>query len=224
MTELFGTDKKNFIFIGEAGCGKSEIALNLAAALAEKGDRPVHLFDLDQTKPLMRARDACATVEKLGVLFHYEAQFYDAPTEVGGVREAMRDATNYTILDVGGNDTGARLIGGYAPFLNREDSAVFYVVNPYRPWSGSVEAIDGTLSAVLRASRVKKFSFVCNPNLGADTSEQEFFEGVEKTRAMLDPYFPVEFCFAAKALYEKVADKCSLPVFPLRLYLKDMYD
>ena len=71
-------EKRNFILIGEAGSGKSEIALNLAKFLttwpftlngsepvADFGDHGtkancVDLFDLDQTKPLYRARDCIA--------------------------------------------------------------------------------------------------------------------------------------------------------------------
>jgi len=41
----------NFVFLGEAGSGKSEIAISFAKALAKAGDKPVHFFDLDMTKP-----------------------------------------------------------------------------------------------------------------------------------------------------------------------------
>lgn len=50
------------VFLGEAGCGKSELAVHLALSLAGKG-REVHFFDLDQTKPLMRSRDAQELLE-----------------------------------------------------------------------------------------------------------------------------------------------------------------
>ena len=43
------------IFLGEAGCGKSELAVQWALTAAECR-RDVHFFDLDQTKPLLRAR------------------------------------------------------------------------------------------------------------------------------------------------------------------------
>ena len=39
----------NFVFLGEAGSGKSEIAISFARALAGEGMRPVHFFDLDMT-------------------------------------------------------------------------------------------------------------------------------------------------------------------------------
>ena len=72
------TSSSNVVFLGEAGSGKSEIALNFAQALAELGGKPVHFFDLDMTKPLFRSRDRREALEALGVEVHYEAQFMDA--------------------------------------------------------------------------------------------------------------------------------------------------
>ena len=83
------TSSSNVVFLGEAGSGKSEIALNFAQALAELGGKPVHFFDLDMTKPLFRSRDRREALEALGVEVHYEAQFMDAPTLTGGVRQRL---------------------------------------------------------------------------------------------------------------------------------------
>ena len=80
---------KNFVLLGEAGSGKSEIALNLAAHLAQCQPLPVHFFDLDMTKPLFRSRDLAEEMEALGVHFHFEKQFMDAPTQVGGVNRLL---------------------------------------------------------------------------------------------------------------------------------------
>ena len=64
-------EKKNFVFIGEAGSGKSEIVLNIANKLAEKTGKQVDLFDLDQTKPLYRSRDMQQDFAKRGVNIIY---------------------------------------------------------------------------------------------------------------------------------------------------------
>ena len=117
--------KRNFVFLGEAGCGKSELAVNLACRLAA-GPDPVHLFDLDMTKPLFRTRDLGDTLEKAGVQLHFEEQFMDAPTVSGGVMRLLRDGSALTVLDVGGDYIGARSIGGYAPLLNRPETAAFH--------------------------------------------------------------------------------------------------
>ena len=67
----------NTVFLGEAGCGKSELAVHLALELAEQG-KAVHFFDLDQTKPLMRSRDAEALLADAGAAVHFEQQRADA--------------------------------------------------------------------------------------------------------------------------------------------------
>ena len=74
----------NTVFLGEAGCGKSELAVHLALELASQG-REVHFFDLDQTKPLMRSRDAESLLEAAGVTVHFQQQTADAPTQTGGL-------------------------------------------------------------------------------------------------------------------------------------------
>ena len=65
-------EKKNFVFIGEAGSGKSEIILNIAHMLAERTGRKVDLFDLDQTKPLFRSRDMQEAFARDGVDIHFQ--------------------------------------------------------------------------------------------------------------------------------------------------------
>lgn len=101
----------NFVFIGEAGCGKSEIAINIALMLSANGEKPVHFYDLDMTKPLFRSRDQAKFLEDNGIHVHFEEQFMDAPTLAGGVNRLLRDESVYTILDVGGDYIGARSIG-----------------------------------------------------------------------------------------------------------------
>ena len=208
--------KPNTVFLGEAGCGKSELAVHLALELAAKG-REVHFFDLDQTKPLMRSRDAEALLTGAGVTVHFERQCADAPTQVGGLVPLLLDAHKAVILDVGGNDTGARLIGGYAHLL--KDADVWFVVNPYRPWSSTTDHIDGTLSAILRASRLKMPRFLLNPNLGADTTPEEFLAGVTQGLAMLSPYVTVEAAAVPAALYEQVRHQAALPLIPITSHI-----
>ena len=208
--------KPNTVFLGEAGCGKSELAVHLALELAAQG-REVHFFDLDQTKPLMRSRDAEALLTGAGVTVHFERQCADAPTQAGGLVPLLLDAHKAVILDVGGNDTGARLIGGYAHLL--KDADVWFVVNPYRPWSSTTDHIDGTLSAILRASRLKMPRFLLNPNLGADTTPEEFLAGVAQGLAMLSPYVTVEAAAVPAALYEQVQHQTALPLIPITSHI-----
>ena len=213
--------KKNFVFVGEAGSGKSEIAINFARCLRERTKKGVHFFDMDMTKPLYRSRDVSREMEELGLSVHFEKQFADAPTAVGGVQVCLRNEESFVVMDVGGDYTGARLIGAYAPRLNAENTLVYCVLNAFRPWSDHMEHIDRTLGEILGVSRIRleQVRLISNPNTGAGTTKEEFLEGNSKMLAMLAPYRPVDFACVREELYPEIKEKCEIPVFPVRLYL-----
>ena len=218
----FLPEKKNFVFVGEAGSGKSELSINFARRLVTMTDKQVHFFDLDMTKPLFRSRDAAASLEESGVIVHFMEQFMDAPTLVGGVNPLLRDENAIVIMDVGGDHIGARSIGGFAPRLNRPDSAVFYLINPYRPWSDTIEHIDETLGKILGVSHIQltQLTLVSNPNNGSEsTTAQEVIDGHRETVRMVGEYIPVAFCCAREELAGEVSAAVDVPVFPLRLEL-----
>jgi hypothetical protein len=220
LPELSG-DKYNFVFLGEAGSGKSEIAINFALALLARGDKPVHFYDLDMTKPLFRSRDQSQVLSDLGIQFHFEEQFMDAPTVSGGVNRLLRDESCYTVLDVGGDYIGARSVGGYAPLLNKPGTVVYYVINPYRPWSMTIDHIDKVMGETLGVSHVRLdlLRLIGNPNLGPETSAQDVIGGAEKLVEMVGEYKPVDFFCALEGLQEQLEGKLPAPLFPLRLYL-----
>lgn len=213
--------RKNFVFVGEAGCGKSEIAINFAVKLAEISDRPVHFFDMDQTKPLFRSRDVREVLEKKKVYFHYEDQFFDAPTLVGGVREHLVSEDSVVVMDVGGDHLGARLIGGFADVLNRPFTQNFFVINSYRPWSRELVTIDGTMARVLGMARIalENISVMSNPNLGVGTTAEEVLAGHTGLKEMLGEYLPVDYLCAQKHLCPQIAGKADVTLLPVELYL-----
>ncbi len=211
---------RNFIFLGEAGCGKSEIAVNLARCLAARGET-VHLYDLDMTKPLFRLRDQRERLEGMGLRFHFEEQFMDAPTLTGGVLHSLQDRESCAVLDVGGDYTGARSIGGYAPLLNRPDAAVYYIINPFRAWSDTIEHIDRVLGEVLGVSHVElaRLRLIGNPNLGPATTAEDVVWGYNRLLEQVAPYKPFDFFCAREELVPARRDTVSHPLFPLRLCL-----
>lgn len=221
MYKNFTKNKANFIFVGEAGSGKSEIAINFAKYLVDLGERPVHFFDLDMTKPLFRSRDVQSEIENMGIIFHHQEQFFDAPTIVGGVNRLLKDDSCYVVMDVGGNDIGARTIGGFAPKINQDNTVVYYVLNAYRPWSGNLNHIDGTLSSILKISHIKldKVCTISNPNNGTSTTVDEVLEGNLKMFEMIGPLKDIAFTCVSDTLYDEVRDRTDIPLLPIHLYL-----
>ena len=211
-------EKKNFVFIGEAGSGKSEIVLNVANKLAKATGKNVDLFDLDQTKPLYRSRDMKEDFAGRGVTIHYQDQYLDAPVMVGGVRVSLV-SDNYTLLDIGGGHQAAKFAGAYSDLLSKDDSVPVYIFNPYRPWTKSVDAIDGTMRHILGSMRLDHIYMLANPNLGYATTVNEFMEGLDKTDSLLDGFTVVNSACIRRELYEEAQALTDKHLVPIDLFL-----
>ena len=213
--------ERNFVFLGEAGCGKSEVAVNLALALAARGDGEVHFFDLDMTKPLFRSREMAQPLAEKGIVVHFEEQFMDAPTTVGGPDVYLRRSDCWCVLDVGGDYVGARSVGQYAPLFRLPSTAVYYILNPYRPWSDTLERIDLVLSDILTVTHLTldDLHLIGNPNLGPGTAPEEFAEGRRMLTETVAPYKPLDFYCAENSIAEEAARLIPERVMGLDLFI-----
>lgn len=222
IDEALKEGRSNFVLIGGAGCGKSEIALNLAKDLRDRTDKTVHLFDMDMTKPLFRSRDLLNSEELKGIEFHFEEQFYDAPTLVGGVRRFLNDPDSIVVMDVGGDDIGARAIGGFMASANRSKLLVMYVLNYYRPFCRDIGHIDRFLSEILSVSGLsfEDIHFIHNPNAGVTTEDAEVIEASRKMEEILGDHCDIEMICTNEDLAQSVEEK--LPkenIMPIHLFL-----
>lgn len=209
---------KNIILLGEAGSGKSEVGINLAELLAESDtDRSIHLFDMDQTKPLFRTRDAKHTQRLKNVEIHYQKQLMDSPIVVGGVEEAITNSSKRVILDIGGGEQGARMIGQFAELLQGPETIVLYLINSYRPWSMTETDMRDTMKEILGGCGLNRFNFVANPNLGPGTTLQDITEGylVIKRKLGIEP----EFVCVLSELMNEVREVIDIPLLPVKLAL-----
>ena len=212
--------KKNFVFIGEAGSGKSELAINFAFKMAEVANKKVHFFDMDQTKPLFRSRDVSEQLEDVGVVFHSQKQLLDAPTIVPGVIEHLLNKDAYVLLDIGGNATGARMVGQFSHILNDASTCVFFVINTYRPWSKTALSIEETVDRITRVSRIKHVNVISNPNLGLTTTPEEVVAGNIKLKEILGPNGAnIDYVCVLETLYDRVKDVIKEPLIPVEIFI-----
>ena len=212
--------KKNFVFIGEAGSGKSELTMNFAQLMTEVTDKPVHVFDMDQTKGMFRTRDVSELLEEMGIIVHSQKQLLDAPTLVPGVIETLTDPDSYTLMDIGGNETGARMIGQFSHVLNDDNTCVFFVINTYRPWSKDIMSINETLFNITRVSRIKKVNIISNPNLGLETTPDDVVAGNDKLKEMLaDSDVEIDYVCVLSDIYDEVKDRVKEPLIPVDIFI-----
>ena len=94
-----------------------------------------------------------------------------------------------------------------------------YIINPYRPWTKSLESIDGTMSSILKAVNLDHIYMLGNPNLGYHTSAQDFLEGLEKMDSLLEGITSINSACVKKDVYEEVKGETDRYLLPIELYL-----
>ncbi|NCC76444.1 MAG: hypothetical protein EOM08_08435 [Clostridia bacterium] len=169
--DMTGTPARITVFVGAYGSGKSEISVNFALWLArnvrQAGQRVI-LCDLDMINPYYRSADAKALLADNQielVASMYANTNVDVPSLPAQVFSVFDNPDVLAVLDIGGEDLGARVVGSLRNRLAGEDFAINLVVNPYRPMTGTPEGIARAAAEIESATGLRLQGMVDNANL-----------------------------------------------------------
>jgi hypothetical protein len=194
------------ILVGHFGSGKTEIAINLAFGLRNRGAE-VALIDLDLVKPYFRCRLAKDSLEACGIRLVAPAGdrfFADLPILVPEARTAARNgrgSDTRTILDVGGDDLGARVLGSMSGLVDRDAADLLFVVNANRPFAEDLSAMRAMLRDVETAARLEVTGLVANTHLMDETTPGTVRAGIRSAQDLeAATGIPVRFCAMQRGL------------------------
>ncbi len=167
-------DKRIAIFTGHFGSGKTEVAVNYALKTAEKGKKTV-IVDLDIVNPFFRTADVKSRLEDQGIKVItpvYANTNVDVPSLPGEISGVFEDRSYNVILDVGGDDLGARAVSRYRDQIAHEDYIHYFVINIKRPMTRTSEEIKAMIWEIQTSAGINVDMLVNNANLlGASTPE-----------------------------------------------------
>lgn len=176
------------VFVGHFGSGKTEIALNGALELAASG-LPVTLADLDVVKPYFRTRSARAILSDAGVelLAPTGANVHaDLPIIVPQIRSHLRDARRRLIMDVGGDDVGARVLGSLSDVVPIDDTDCLLVLNFRRPSTPDPERALKMVRDIEGVGRVPVTGLISNTHLMDETTPEVVLDGYRQALETAD--------------------------------------
>jgi hypothetical protein len=212
------------VFVGHFGSGKTEIALNGALELAAAGSR-VTLADLDVVKPYFRSRSARAILFDAGVnlLAPTGANVHaDLPIIVPQIRSHLRDDHSRLIMDVGGDDVGARVLGSLSDVIPFDDTDCLLVLNFRRPSTQDPERAAAMVREIEAVGRVPVSGLISNTHLMDETTPEVVLDGyrlaLETARLAEAPLVAVTV--SADLAEVLAAEELECPVVPLRRIVK----
>ncbi len=215
--------KRISIFTGYFGSGKTEIAINFALSRQKIANKVV-LIDLDIVNPYFRSREQKVQLAAAGINVLASAEGYfntDLPALAPAISGALQDPDGIAIVDVGGDQTGARALGRYHNLLPADVYTLYFVINPYRPMTRDVQGISKVLREVEQASRLRVTALVSNPNLGRETCPPDILSGhrtVMDTSRQLN--LPVEFlCIPVNLVQSPALQNLKQTVLPIKFFM-----
>jgi len=163
--------KKVTVLTGNYGCGKTNLAVNLALLLADRGR--VSIVDIDTVNPYFRTADFTQWLGEKGINVVYP-QYAGTNLDIPVLNfdlESIIDESDFTIIDVGGSDAGAYPIGQYNGLFEKMSDKLdmLYVFNMYRHIDRSAKDTAEMMREIERAAGLRCTALVNNSNLGAET-------------------------------------------------------
>ena len=207
------------LFIGNYGSGKTEVAVNFAVNRLSQGIR-VRIADLDVVNPYFRSREVHDILEAKGIgVVVPENRLMDAdlPVVVPQIRGLIEHPDGIAILDVGGDDAGATVLGSLHDAFLRSPYDMLQVVNVKRPFTENVNDTLAITREIEAASRLNVTGVVGNSHLMDLTDAQTVRDGYFYAKEVADA-LGVELKFITceeRLLAQLDPGEFSCPVLPI---------
>ena len=212
--------KRLTILCGHYGSGKTNVAVNIATELKKTCDT-VTVADLDIVNPYFRTKDSESFFAEQGIRLicsAYANSNVDIPALPQEMYAITDDRSMTAVLDIGGDDRGALVLGRLAPKILAEgDYEMLMVINCYRPLTRDAASTLEVMREIEYAGGIPFTGLVNNSNLGAVTTAEdilasrEYAEEVSRLSGL-----PVVMTSLRQDLYPAVEGK--IPhAFPLGL-------
>ncbi len=214
------------VISGAFGTGKTEVSINLALAFRDGGRGPVTLVDLDIVNLYFRSRQRAYALEALGIRVISSVEGMenaDMPALSPAIAACFDRKDGPVVFDLGGSDLGGIVAAYFHRGLSAEPVNHWLVVNPYRPFNETPDAIVEMAGRIEERSRLPITGMIANPHLIADTTPAVIREGLARVREV------TRYPIAALAVMEPndtpgAFDDLGLPVFTMRKQMKQPWE
>lgn len=216
-------DKRIRIICGHYGSGKSEFSVNYAIKLNESHSK-VALVDLDVVNPYFRSREQTEEMESLGIKVissSLKGNNADLPSISGEVNVPIIDSSYELVIDLGGDNVGARVLGRYREDILNNEYDMLIVLNANRPETQTKEQSIKYVKDIEATSGLKVSGIINNTHLLKSTTIEDVLRGQKLAEQVAEELnIDVRYTAAIETLENEIPENLKSKYFPIGLYLR----
>lgn len=203
--------KRISIICGHYGSGKTNIAVNMAIK-AKKNFERVTIADMDIVNPYFRTKDSEELLEKAGINLicsEYANTNLDIPALPQDIYSIVDDKNQRCILDIGGDDRGAMVLGRLvSSIIEENDYEMLFVANKYRPLTQDAISAIEVMREIELACKIPFTAIINNSNLGNETTPEDVLESLAYAEEISNlTGIPIAFTSVNAPLFEALDGK-----------------
>lgn len=219
--------KRITVISGHFGSGKTEFSVNLAMDLKKKYEK-VALLDLDIANPYFRSRERQQMLEEAGVQVYYNTFGYDITEDLPAISAVLRapleDEECITVVDAGGNDSGARILKQFSKYFTEDESQLLCVVNANRPETDSAEGMISHIRSIEGETGLRVTGLINNTHMLAETAPQDILEGYELCQTVSEETeIPLIWNVCWKEHFDELKSLGIANLYQINLYMRPVW-
>ena len=168
----------------------------------------------------MQARLQSAGIDLIGSSFRHDITA-ELPALSPEIHRPLDDKRYRCIIDVGGNDSGARVLNQFGEKLKSDDVGVFAVINVFRPETDNTDKIRAMIASIEAETGLLVQGIINNSNLLRQTQPEDLVYGIdlaEQASSAMGIPLVANCCDVAMRPKISMMPQCAL--MPLQIYMR----
>ncbi|MGL5693753.1 MAG: ATP-binding protein [Peptostreptococcaceae bacterium] len=218
-------DKRIRIIVGHYGSGKTEFAMNYVMKLRELTKQNVAIADLDVVNVYFRTREKKELLKEANITpidSSINVQTLDVPALSPKITTPINDKSYEYIMDVGGDNVGARVLGRYSNIIKNQEYDMLLVVNANREKTQTASEVIQYIDSIESSSKLKITGLINNTHLVKETSVKDILKGVKLVEEISNmSNIPVRYTSCLEQLTQKLPKNLPGEILPIKLYMRE---
>jgi len=214
---------------GHFGSGKTEFSVSLAFALAAQrgAEERLALCDLDIENPYFRSRERQDALQEAGVAVYSDPSGgrngSELQTIAAAIRAPLEDEGCRTVLDCGGDHTGAMVLNQFRKYFVPGAYQLLCVVNCNRPGTDTPEKAAEHIRAIEATTGLSVTGLVSNAHLIRFTEADTVLSGWAFTKQVEALTGIPALCACCMESLVPALEGENIPLFPVGMFMRDSY-